>query len=275
MKNKLLVLLIMGGLTIQIYAQDDAVGEKMSVDEIAKQMSNPTLPMFNLAAFYDYQSMFGTLTGAEEQSTNLFALQPPLPFPITKDKNLLIRPLLAFHISNPIIGDNGFESAGSVQFGDIPVDILYAGTNMQTGVMFGYGAVLNIPVATSSAIRGEWRLGPSVLVGLMKKVIAVLVINNSFQLSGENKSSILGGQYVVAVGLGNGWQFVSSPPWSYNWETKALTLPIGGGPFKTIMVGSTPVKLGIQFNYYVSQPDPYGPQWGIRLNITPRLKRPW
>jgi len=94
-------------------------------------------------------------------------------------------------------------------------------------------------------------------------------------LGGDDKQSILGGQYVAAFTLKGGWQIVASPPFSYNWSTKALTLPIGGGPFRTVMIGSVPVKMGVQFNYFVSQPDPLGPKWAIRLNITPRLKRPW
>lgn len=273
MKNYIsLILLTL--LSFSLYAQDEE--EKMSVDEIAKQMSNPTLPLFNFAAFYDYQSMTGNLPGAADQSINLFALQPPLPFPMKNGKNLIIRPLISFNFGAPVYGADGFESAGGVHFGDIPIDILYAGTNMETGVLFGYGAVMNLPTSSSKDLRGDFRLGPSLLIGVIKKIGAVLVINNSFQLSGEGtKQHLLGGQYVFFVGLGGGWQFVASPPWSYNWETGDLTLPIGGGPFRTFLVGKTPVKAGIQFNYYVAQPDTFGPKWGLRFNITPRLTRPW
>lgn len=255
-----------------ILAQEEE--EQLSVDEIARQMSNPTLPLFNLALFYDYQNMTGNLPGADNQSINLFALQPPLPFPMKNGKNLLIRPLITFNFSPPIFTGNDFQSGGELIFGDIPIDILYAGTT-ENGFMFGYGAVANFPTATSDALRGEWRLGPSLLIGSIRKHVFVLVINNSFELSGPNKQSVLGGQYVAAFSLKGGWQLVASPPWSYNWNTKQLTLPIGLGPFRTVMVGKTPFKIGIQFNYYVAQPDPFGPKWGMRFNVTPRLKRPW
>lgn len=272
--KKLLPILFVA-IAIGAKAQEEDVEQK-SVDEIAKEMSNPTLPMFNFAGFYDYQAMTGNLPGAGDQGINIFALQPPLPFPMKNGKNLIIRPLISLNFAAPVYGANGFESAGAVHFGDIPIDILYAGTNMETGVLFGYGAIMNLPTASSIELRGDFRLGPSLLIGIIRKLGAVLVINNSFQLSGEGeKQHVLGGQYVFFIGLGKGWQFVASPPWSYNWSTKQLTLPIGGGPFRTVMVGKTPVKAGIQINYYVSQPDPFGPKWGIRANITPRLKRPW
>lgn len=257
--------------TMGFYAQE----QKKSLDEIAKEMSNPTLPLFNLSMFYDYQQMTGNLQGASDQTVNLFGIQPPLPFPMKNGKNLLIRPLLSFNFAAPVYGTNGFESAGGIQFGDLPLDILFAVTNKKTGFMFGYGAIANIPTASTDKLRGEWRLGPSVLLGSIKKYVFVLVANTSFQLSGDNKQAVMGGQYVFAAPLGNGWQFVASPPYSYNWETGDLTLPIGGGPFRTVMMGDTPVKIGVQFNYYVAQPDPFGPEWGIRFNITPSLKRPW
>lgn len=265
------------GVLFTVAAQEEDAQEKKSMDEIAKDMSNPTLPMFNLSMFYDFQKMTGDLPGASDQSVNLIGVQPPLPFPLKNGKNLIVRPLFTFNFAAPVFGENGFESAGGMHFGDVPIDILYAGTNKETGVMFGYGAIASIPTASSKDLRGEWRLGPSLLVGkLGAKAGAILVMNNSFQLSGDGtKHHVLGGQYVFFVALGNGWQFVASPPYSYNWETKDLTLPIGGGPFRTIMMGKTPVKVGVQFNYYVSQPDPFGSNWGIRFNITPSLRRPW
>ncbi len=265
------IVILMVFVSLSSLAQENP--EKKSVDEIAKEMSNPTLPMFNLAMFYDYQNMTGSLTGADQQNINLFAAQPPLPFPLKK-MNLIIRPLLSFTLAQPVYTEEGFESAGAVNFGDIPIDILLA-TTSKKGVMFGGGLVANIPTASSEEIRGEWGIGPSLLLGLIRKHVFVIVLNNRFDVSGDNKQAVLGGQYVVAFSLKGGWQIVASPPFSYNWETKALTLPIGGGPFRTVMVGNTPVKVGLQFNYYVSQADPFGPKWGLRFNVTPRLKRPW
>ena len=75
----LLIVLLFGN----VFSQE----EQKSADEIARNMSNPTLPMFNLALFYDYQNMTGNLPEADNQSVNLLALQPPLPFPLKNGKN--------------------------------------------------------------------------------------------------------------------------------------------------------------------------------------------
>lgn len=258
-----------------VYAQEADSTKTLSVDEIAQQMSNPTLPMFNFAMFYEYQSMIGSLPEASSQSVNMFALQPPLPFPFKNGKNLLVRPLFPILFTQPVIGENGFESAGGAHLGDMAMDILYAGTN-ENGFMKGVGLIGNVPLSTSSDIRGEWAVGPSLLLGAIKPFgVFVLVLNQSFDISGENKTSRLGGQYVVAISLKGGWQLVSSPPFSYNWDTESLTLPVGGGPFRTVMVGKTPLKVGVQAYYFASQSDEFGPDWSIRLSITPSLKRPW
>ena len=63
----LLIVLLFGN----VFSQE----EQKSADEIARNMSNPTLPMFNLALFYDYQNMTGNLPEADNQSVNLLALQ--------------------------------------------------------------------------------------------------------------------------------------------------------------------------------------------------------
>ncbi len=274
MKN--ITLLFAALLTVTLsYGQEADSTKTLTVDEIAQQISNPTLPMFNFAMFYEYQGMTGTLADADGQSVNMFALQPPLPFPMKNGKNLLVRPLFPILFSQPVYGINGFESAGAAHLGDMAMDVLYAGTNAN-GIMKGVGLIGNVPLSTSPDIRGEWAVGPSLLLGAIKPYgVFVLVLNQSFDISGENKTSRLGGQYVFAFSLKGGWQLVSSPPFSYNWDTKALTFPVGGGPFKTIIVGKTPLKVGVQAYYFAAQADNFGPDWSIRLSITPSLKRPW
>ena len=62
--------------------------EVTDVDEIARRMSNPTLPMMNVTSFFEYQGFQGDLPGAGDQSMLMFGLQPPLPFPLKNGKAL-------------------------------------------------------------------------------------------------------------------------------------------------------------------------------------------
>jgi hypothetical protein len=251
-----------------------AQDEEVDVDEIARRMSNPTLPMMNITTFLEYQAFTGDLPGADDQSLWMLALQPPLPFPVSKTKNLIFRPLIPILFNQPVYTVNGFGSSGT-NLGNIGFDLLYGGTN-EKGVMTGIGIVGTIPSATNEDVRTEWAIGPEAIVGIARSWgVFLVLLTQSWDISGEAKSSRLGGQYAIAFSLPGGWQLVSSPPFTYNWDTKELTLPLGGGPFRTVMMGSTPVKFGIQAYYYVSQPDAFGPKWSVRFQIQPSIKRPW
>jgi len=68
---------------------------------------------------------------------------------------------------------------------------------------------------------------------------------------------------------GGGWSIGSTPILYYDWINKEWTVPLQLVAGKTVMFGNTPVKLELEVNYYVEQPDAFGPQWMIGLNITP------
>jgi len=36
-----------------------------------------------------------------------------------------------------------------------------------------------------------------------------------------------------------------------------------------VAIGKTPVQLELEVNYYIDQPDAFGPKWMVGLNITP------
>jgi hypothetical protein len=246
--KKVFLIATICSLTWTVYAQNETV----DIDEIARRMSNPTLPLMNVTSFFEYQAFTGDLPGADDQSLFMFALQPPLPFPLKNGESLIFRPLIPLLFNQPVFGENGFESAG-LNLGNIGFDLLYGGTN-KSGFLRGVGMVGNIPSATNADIRNEWAIGPEVVAGIMRPWgVFLILLTQSWDISGDVKSSRLGGQYAIAFSLPGGWQLVSSPPFSYNWDTKKLTLPLGGGPFRTVILGSTPVKLGIQALYYVSQ----------------------
>jgi hypothetical protein len=68
---------------------------------------------------------------------------------------------------------------------------------------------------------------------------------------------------------GGGWNVGSSPMMNYDWETKDWTIPLQLAVGKTVVVGKTPLKLELELNYYVEQPDAFGPEWMIGFNVTP------
>jgi hypothetical protein len=56
---------------------------------------------------------------------------------------------------------------------------------------------------------------------------------------------------------------------SYDWKGEQWTVPLNLTVSKTTRIGKTPVNFEVEVNYYVDQPDAFGPEWMIALNITP------
>ena len=83
---------------------------------------------------------------------------------------------------------------------------------------------------------------------------------------------MLTAQYFYALGLGKGWQFAASPVITYDWNAdsdEALSLPLGIGLAKTTKIGKRPWKFQFQVQYYVEQPDAFGPEWLLKFTVTP------
>jgi hypothetical protein len=80
------------------------------------------------------------------------------------------------------------------------------------------------------------------------------------------------------VGLKNGWQIAGTPTFAYNHKAEKgsrFTLPLGTGVVKVTSIGKLPIKLALQYWYYVAAPDNFGPKHQIRLQIAPVVPLPW
>ena len=68
-------------------------------------------------------------------------------------------------------------------------------------------------------------------------------------------ASITAGQYFYVVNLKNAWQITGQPTWAYNHNAdkgSRFTFPIGTGVNKVTKFGKLPVKLTMQYWYYVA-----------------------
>ena len=68
---------------------------------------------------------------------------------------------------------------------------------------------------------------------------------------------------------GGGWNVGTAPIMNYDWVTGDWTIPVNLAASKTTRIGNTPLKVELEINYYVDQPDAFGPEWMIGLNLTP------
>jgi len=264
-----------------------AMATEKSADEVAKELSNPAGSLASLNMSLQYTSYKGDLPGADDQDSWSFIFQPTLPFPVgDKGRRVIFRPAVSAPFDQPVFNSNTgrFESA-DLNLGDITFDLVYAGNEMKTkkhGYLWGIGMAGTLPSATDDDIGGEqWRLGPEFFGGIIRDwgLVGALV-NNQWDVGGSNdvNYSVMTAQYFYAYGLGKGWQFASSPVITYDSEAvsgQRWTVPLGIGIAKTTTLGGTHWKFQGQLQYYVEQPDAFGPDWLFKFTFTPVVKNPF
>lgn len=252
-----------------------------SADEIAKELANPAGSLASLNFNLQYQTFKGDLPDASDQDSWSLIFQPTLPFPVgDKGRRVIFRPAVPVLFDQPLFNPrkDGFDKADT-NLGDIGFDLVYAGTEMKdkkNGHLWGVGAAGTLPTATDSDVGGnQWRAGPELFGGIIRSWgLAGALVSNQWNLGGANDESysVLTAQYFYAIGLGKGWQIASSPIITYDWNAdsdQALTLPVGLGLAKTMKFGGKPWKFQAQVQYFVEQPDAFGPEWLLKFTISP------
>ena len=252
-----------------------------SAEEIAAELSNPNSTLGTMSVQFDYIALDGDLPGASSQDALRATFQPSLPYPLSETTNLFIRPAIPLIISQdvPNVG-GGFDSKG-VDLGDITFDASLA-RGFPNGMVLLGGLTGTLPTATNDALGlDQWLLGPEFAIAKVQKwgVIGVL-LSHQWDIAGEDafSTSISAGQYFYSINLRDGWQIAGSPTFSYNHKADSnnnFTFPLAIGVQKTSIIGGRPWKFGVQYWHYLESPDLFGPDWQIRLNVSPVVNLPW
>jgi len=112
-----LALLIFAGIDVR---QSEAEGEHKgkSAEEVARELANPNTSLGFLAFILDYNTYDGDIPDADDQDSWRLSFQPSIPYPLAKDTNFFLRPLIPIILDQPVPGPDGFDSKG-VDLGDI------------------------------------------------------------------------------------------------------------------------------------------------------------
>lgn len=302
MRNLFLLLFIFSIGVLRVTAQDTNDAEQQpdqSADDLAKQLANPNAALGVLFTQFDYTRYSGDLPDSGQNGV-VFNFQPSLPIPLGPGTNLFVRPLIPIYLSQPVAGPDGFSQKAGL--GNISADVAL-GKTWKSGFMGMIGAFAGFKTASIEELKAKYTtLGPEIVVGYTPKWGFVgFMVNHGFGVGGEDpgtdsddfliqdayltstegiprRSSVTAGQYFYVIGLKNGWQISGTPTFAYNHNADAgnrLTFPVGTGAIKVTKFGKLPVKLALQYWYYVASPDAFGPQHQIRLQIAPVVPLPW
>lgn len=251
-----------------------------SADDVARELANPNNSLASLTFKNQYRWYTGDLPDADDQGNYLLLFQPTFPFPLEtgdegRSANLFIRPAIPLLVNQPVFNssEGGFDDASAI--GDIGFDLAY-GVTEANGLLWAVGMVATLPTATDDDVAGDqYRLGPEFLVAKFEKWgVYGIFPSHQWRVGGSNDSNFSNTQIQGFLRFlpGGGWNVGSSPIMNYDWESEQWTIPLSLSASRTVMLGAMPVKVELEINYYVEQPDAFGPEWMLSFNLTPVVK---
>ena len=269
-----------------------------TLNEIAIDLINPVSSLFSIANDFEYTTFQGSLDDADDQTRGKYLFTPVIPFPLKNGNNIMLRFTIPVNFGEPTymtedrdyaewlirqFGDDlptgGVLSKGHGFMDDISYDVAYGGVN-DNGFISMFGLAGTLPVSQDGSVeRDQFLLGPEVAFGKVTDwgIIggwATHLTNVADSAGSEtdhdtNETSL---KVFFAYGLGNGWQVISNPTITYDWEGakgNKLLFPIGGGFSKTTRIGRMPLKLEFELQNFVESPDTFGPEWLFTFSLTP------
>jgi len=243
-----------------------------SAEEIAQELANPNTPMASLNFKLQHRIFEGTLPNADDQESTTLLFQPSFPFPLDNGATVFFRPAIPIHFDQPVFNRGTRDFDSEVGIGDTTFDLAY-GRTTKAGILWAVGIVSTIPTATKSELgNNRLTLGPEYLIGkLNKKYVIGALSNHQWDIAGSGEADIsLTTTQVFGTYLpGDGWSVGTSPKMNYNHISNDWTIPLNFFFGKTIIRGGRAWKLGMEINYYLEQPDLFGPKWFIGFNVAP------
>ena len=239
---------------------------ELSAEELAKLAQNPVANLISIPL----QNNTNFNVGPQNGTQNVLNIQPVVPFTLNADWNLITRTIL------PLIWQPEFAPGQGSRFGlgDLQLSGFFSPSKPGAdGLIWGAGAVVQMPTNTNELGNKNWGLGPTAVVLRIKPgdpwVYGVLV-NNIWSLS----SSQRGGSYsnfliqpFLNYNLPGGTYINTVPIITADWKAPSgqqWTVPLGLGIGHIFHLGKLPLNAQVGAYYNVVHPD-NGANWQVRL----------
>jgi len=256
------------------------VGDKQNLQEIGKQLNNPVSSIWNITTQSNMYFEKGNLSSAY-RGQFVFNFQPVLPIPLTKDWNLIPRPVIPF-LSNPYIRgvdtvNHTLDWSRTAGMGDMAF-VTFLSPNLPRWIL-GVGPSFIFPTASTYNLgQGKFQMGPAAVAGfLTKDWVGLIFVQNWWSVAGTHQTPVtnqMNFQYVLVRMLPGAWQIQMTPNVLVNWRAtggNSLTFPIGIGVGKTFRIhpGLPPISTALEFQWMAAHPDDFGQRFNIRFTFKP------
>jgi len=254
-----------------------------SLTELNKQLTNPISSLWSIA-FQQNNYILDMGPGKTDRWNSNLNFQPVLPVALTKDWNLITRPVMTLFNSVPYPNPHDpSEIDRTTAFGDtVLMEMFSPSPNLVGNWLLGLGPTFIFPTASSDYTgQGKWQVGPAVVVGYLseKWILGAFVQNWSSFAGSGNRDDVnqMNLQPIAVYFLPNGWSIGYSGNILANWKADksgdVWTVPLGLGINKVVKIGPLPVKIGLAGQYMVHHPDIGGQKWNIQLSVTPVIPK--
>jgi len=244
-----------------------------SASELNRKLTNP------VSSIWSISNQFNNFELNNGQWSNNWNFQPVLPVSLTKEWNLITRPVMPFYNIVPHETSPG-EFARDAGLGDLTLLELLSPSNSGNWVL-GAGPTAIFPTATSHFTgQGKWQLGPSVVAGYLTKQYFIGVFPQQWwSIGGEHgrpDTNQMNLQPIATIFFGEGWSFGYSGNILADWTAPSedvWTVPIGLGLGKVVKLGRLPIKIQLAVQYMPIHPRINGQEWNVQVQITPVIPK--
>ena len=251
---------------------ESSTGEE-SASELNRKLTNP------VSSIWSISNQFNNFELNNGQWNNNWNFQPVMPVSLTKDLNLITRPVMPFYNIVPHETSPG-EFARDAGLGDLTLLELLSPANSGNWVL-GAGPTAIFPTATSHFTgQGKWQLGPSVVVGYLTKEFFIGVFPQQWwSIGGEHgrpDTNQMNLQPIATIFFGEGWSIGYSGNILADWTAPSedvWTVPVGLGLGKVVKLGRLPVKINLAVQYMPVHPRISGQEWNVQVQITPVIPK--
>jgi len=258
--------------------QENPTQEKAYLQQISQEASNPVGELWLITNQFELNLEQANKNFYEQRPQCNYNFQPVLKFDLNNDWRFLTRPLLPLYNSPASKGHSSVDYTFGL--GDIELKgILSPLSQSHYGFKWGVGPTAVFPTATDTRLGdGKWQLGGAMTALYMNdKWVVGVFPEHWWSLGGDPERSAISrtkAQYFIWYSPVPTWQVGMSPTVSIDWLQKksddAVTLPVGLGLSKTVLLGKLPVKFGVEVDYAVVRPRRIpGDEWVFKFSITP------
>lgn len=247
--------------------------EAPSNAELARATSDPTSDLWFV--FTEFSLSFLPEEDFRRANAMTIELQPSMPVPLTKNWRFLNYPEL-------VLATEGTPAGWQVTGVESLSWMGALSPAARNGFSWGVGPYVAFPVSTDERLASsEWQFGTGgVVAWRTEKFVVSTVVKSGWTTSGAgDEAGTLQVQYNAQYFFGDGLQVgLGHPTIAYTWDRDGRgnwDVPVGLDFARTFHLGKLPVKIMLEYDFFVINDSQWKPEHLFRLTILPVIPGPF